>query len=275
MARLQGKVALITGAGRRGGIGEAIARRLAQEGCHIALADLTRPPQESVHPGTANPDEMTAIADEIRAYGVECLSISVDITDEVMVQAMVRQIEAEWGRLDILVNNAGTVVSPAPVIAMDSQAWRRTLDVNATGTFLCTKHALPLMVNTGGGRIINMSSIAAERPRPYMAAYAASKAAVIAFTKALAQEVAQYGITVNAIMPGDIDTPMKRWGFALEAQVLQKPEAAVIEELIRRIPVGRLGRPEDVANLVAFLVSEEAAFITGQAIAVTGGRELT
>ncbi len=276
MTGLHGKVALITGAGRRGGIGEAIAYRLAREGCHIAIADLLEPPKDPLHPGTGSQDEMDAIAEAIRDLGVQCLTIPVDVTQEDQVQAMVGRIKETWGRLDILVNNAGTIVAPAPVVAMDPSAWRKTLEVNATGTFLCTKYALPLMMQGGkGGRIVNISSIAAERPRPYMSAYAASKAAIIALTQAVAQEVAPFGITVNAILPGDIDTPMKQWGFSLEAQIRERPREAIIENLVARIPVGRLGRPEDVATVVAFLASEEAEFITGQAIRVTGGRELT
>lgn len=276
MSHLNDKVALVTGAGRRGGIGAAIARRLAQEGCHVVLADLARPPQGPLNPGGGTREDMEAVAEEIRSLGVQCLTVPVDVTDEGMVQAMIQAVREHFGRLNILVNNAGTVFAPAPVMQMSSEAWRKTLEVNATGTFLCSKYALPLMIESGsGGRIVNIASLAAERPRPYMAAYAASKAAVVALTQSLAQEVASYGITVNAILPGDIDTPMKQWGFDLEAQVLNKPRDQVVREWVARIPVGRLGRPEDVAHLVAFLVSEEASFITGQAYKLTGGRELT
>ncbi len=276
MARLNGRVALVTGAGRRGGIGEAIARRLAQEGAHMVIADLTEPPGEGVHPGTGTWEEMQAIAAEVESMGTRCVPLRVDVTQPDQVEAMISEVVRTLGRLDILVNNAGTVVDPAPVAEMSLAAWEHTLAVNATGTFLCCKHALPLMIKTSeSGRIINIASVAAARPRPYMAAYAASKAAVVALTQALAQEVAPYGITVNAVLPGDIDTPMKRWGFALEARVLGQAEEEVRQRLLARIPLGRLGRPEEVAHLVAFLASEEAAFITGQAYRLTGGRELT
>ncbi len=276
MSDFRGKVALITGAGRRGGIGAAIARRLAQEGCAIVLADLPRPPEGLLNPGGGTREGMEEIAQDIRGLGVPCVTVPVDVTDEGLVQAMVNVVQEQFGRLDILVNNAGTVFAPAPVVEMAPEAWRKTLEVNATGTFLCTKYALPLMIQGGrGGRIVNISSVAAERPRPYMAAYAASKAAIVAFTQSLAQEVAPYGITVNAILPGDIDTPMKQWGFDLEAQILGKSREEVVQGLVARIPVGRLGTPEDVAHLVAFLASDEAAFITGQAYKLTGGRELT
>ena len=276
MGRLDEKVALVTGAGRRGGIGAAIARRLAREGAHVVIADLAAPPRGPLNPGGGTWEEMEALAQEIEAGGRRCIPVRVDVTDEALVQAMVRTVEDAFGRLDILVNNAGSIFAPAPVMDMPLEGWRKTLDVNATGTFLCCKYALPLDdQGQRGGRIINMASLAAERPRPYMAAYAASKAAVVALTQSLAQEVAPYGITVNAILPGDIDTPMKQWGFTLESQVRQRPREQVIHDLVERIPVGRLGLPNEVAHLVTFLASDEAAFITGQAYKITGGRELT
>jgi len=150
------------------------------------------------------------------------------------------------------------------------------LEINATGVFLCCHHALPLMIDGGnGGRIINLSSIAAVRPRIFMSAYAASKAAVIALTQSLAQEVGEFGITANAILPGDVDTGMKQWGMQMESMVTGKEYDEVVTTLEKRIPAGRLGVPDDVAGLVSFLASETAEFITGQAINLTGGRELS
>ena len=149
------------------------------------------------------------------------------------------------------------------------------MEINATGTFLCCQKALPLLLESGHGRIINMASIAAVRPKPNVGAYAASKAAVIAMTKSLAQEVAGQGVTVNAILPGDIDTEMKQWGMQMEALLTGQEKEALVAELAAKIPVGRLGLPADIASLVAFLVSDEAGFITGQALNVTGGREIS
>ena len=187
---------------------------------------------------------------------------------------MVAQTKATFGRLDILVNNAGAAVGPAPVTQMAEEAWCRTLEINATGTFLCCKHALPLMIEGArGGRIVNMSSLAAERPKPFVSAYAASKAAVVALTRSLAQEVAEFGITVNAVLPGDVDTALKQWGLQLEALVTGQPYEEVLSTAVAKIPLGRLATPEDVAQLVAFMASDDAAFVTGQAYNLTGGRE--
>jgi len=272
MYNLEDRVAIVTGAGRRGGIGEAIARRLAQDGAQVVVSDICAPPTELPHGGSGQWEELASIAEEI---GMRCLPVRADVTDADSLQAMMTLTEAEFGRLDILVNNAGTAIGPAPVIGMEEQAWRRTLEINATGTFLCIKHALPLMIEGGrGGRIINISSLAAERPKPFVSAYAASKAAIVALTRSLAQEVAQFDITVNAVLPGDVDTALKQWGLQLEALVAQQPYEEILAAAMDKIPLGRFAVPGDVASLVAFLASAEASFITGQAYILSGGREL-
>ncbi|MBE2233266.1 MAG: SDR family oxidoreductase [Anaerolinea sp.] len=307
------RLALITGAGRHGGIGAAIALKLAQAGIDIVIGDLcAQPAAGAPAPAIGQWEELQAIAAEIgggsvgdrpqrddgeggsvgdrpqreggsgpvgdrpqREGGVRCLPVKVDVTDPASIQAMLAQVMAEFGRIDVLVNNAGAIFGPSPVAQMADEAWRRTLEVNATGVFLVTKAALPAMIQgQRGGRIVNISSLAALRPRPYMAAYAASKAAVAALTQSLAQEVAQFGVTVNAVLPGDIDTGMKQWGYQLEAQIMQRSYDEVVAAGVARIPVGRLGTPQDVAGLVAYLASDEASFITGQLFPVTGGREL-
>jgi len=274
--KLQDKVALVTGAGRSNGIGAPIARQLAGAGAHVVVTDLCAAPTDLPHGGNAAWEELTAVSQEIVSLGVQSLALKADVTSLAEMETAVGQIQEKFGRLDILVNNAGVIIGPAPVLHMAEASWRKTLEINATGVFLACKAALPLMMAGGrGGRIINISSIAAVRPRPFMSAYAGSKAAVIALTQSLAQEVGDSGITVNAVLPGDIDTSMKQWGMMLEAAVTGQPQEDVVSNLVERIPIGRLGVPEDVAKLVAFLTSDEAEFITGQAHNLTGGRELT
>ena len=275
MATLEGRVALVTGAGRKGGIGESVAKRLAQDGAHVVVGDICAPPTELAHAGSGQWEELESIAGEIGELGVQSLPIRVDVSDAESVEAMVTATQDAFGRLDILVNNAGVAIGPSPVLQMAEEAWRRTLEINATGTFLCSKYALPLMIAGGrGGRVINMSSLAAERPKPYVSAYAASKAAVVALTQSMAQEVAEFGITVNAVLPGDVDTVLKQWGLQLESMVMGIPYEEVMAAAVAKVPLGRFAVPEDVAHLVAFLASDEASFITGQAYKLTGGREL-
>lgn len=274
-------VALVTGAGRQTGIGAAIARRLSCDGYDLVVADLCAPPSELAHSGHASLEELEAVAASVAEHGGRALPLRVDVANGASVQAMIAATREAFGRLDVLVNNAGAAIGPGPVIAMQEEAWRRTLEINATGTFLVCKYALPLLMQTAtgkqppAGRIVNVASIAAVRPKPMTAAYAASKAAVVALTQSLAQEVAPAGITVNAVLPGDVDTDMKQWQLQLEAAFRRRDMDEATAATVARIPLGRMATPDDVAGLVAFLAGPDAAFITGQAYNLTGGRELT
>jgi NAD(P)-dependent dehydrogenase (short-subunit alcohol dehydrogenase family) len=271
MHTLENKIALVTGAGRRDGIGAAIARRLARDGARVIVADICAPPTDLPNAGNPQWDELQAVVSEVNG-----LALRVDVSDSASVQSLIATAQEKFTRLDIVVNNAGVAIAPSPVVFMEEEAWRRTFDINATGTFLMCKYALPAMIDAGnGGRVINIASLAAERPKPNNSAYAASKAAVVALTRSLAQEVAAFGVTVNAILPGDIDTALKRWGLELETALTEKSLDEMIELTAARIPLKRMGTPDDVANLVAYLASDEASFITGQAWIVSGGRELT
>ena len=242
---LDGHVALITGASR--GIGRAIALRLASEGVKIAV---------NYNSGEALANELV---DEISAQGGEAIALRADVSDEAQVKAMVVAVRKEWKRLDILVNNAG-IRNDRLLMRMTTREWDDTLNVNLRGAFFCTKAALPLMVRQRRGRIINMSSVVGVAGNPGQANYAASKAALIGLTKSVAKEVARRNITANALAPGYILTGMvEELSEDLKAQVLS------------RVPMNRLGVPEDIAGIVAFLCTDEASYITGQVIRVDGG----
>ena len=242
---LEGHVALVTGASR--GIGRAIALRLAAEGVKVAVNynSGAAPAQELVH--------------DITAGGGKAEAIQSDVSDEAQVKAMVAQVRKKWNRLDILVNNAG-IRKDRLLMRMTTQEWDDTLNVNLRGAFFCTKAVLPSMVRQRRGRIINMSSVVGLAGNPGQANYAASKAALIGLTKSVAKEVARRNITANALAPGYILTGMvEKLSEDLKAQILA------------RVPMNRLGVPEDVAGLVAFLCTDEAGYITGQVIRVDGG----
>jgi NAD(P)-dependent dehydrogenase (short-subunit alcohol dehydrogenase family) len=226
---MQGRVALVTGAS--GGIGRAIVATLLAQGAHVAAADLEAPELDG-------------------AFGV-----AMDVSDAGAVDTGFTAVEAELGAVAILVLNAGIfVVEELETVTLES--WRRTIDINLTGAFLCAQRALPSMRAAGWGRVIALGSSAGKTGgSKAMAAYAASKAGVMALAKSIASEYASHGITSNALAPSLIDTPM----------------LAGIADLASRIPVGRLGRPQDVADVVAFLASESASYITGEVVDVNGG----
>jgi len=272
MYDLKGKVAIVTGAGRKLGIGRAIALRLAREGADVAVADICREFEEFPDYGLGQWEGLKSTAEEVSALGVRGLPLKVDVTDSQQVDEMVAQTMDAFGRIDILVNNAGGVVGPMAVLWMEEAAWNKTLAINATGTFLCSQRVARTMIaRREGGKIINIASILAKGRRPALAAYCAAKAGVVAFTRVLALELAAAGIQVNAVCPGVVDTDLERWGWELEAKFRGVPYDQVSSEKIEEIPLGRLEQPDDVANLVAFLASSQSDYMTGQAINVDGG----
>jgi NAD(P)-dependent dehydrogenase (short-subunit alcohol dehydrogenase family) len=244
------KVAVVTGGGS--GIGLAISQRLAVDGTAIAVLDLD---------GTSA-DEAAA---KIAAAGGSAVGMAVDVTDRAALEAAVADVATQLGPPTILVNNAG-LQGFEPFLKITPERWNRILEVNLTGTFHCCQVVLPHMLEARWGRIVNISSSSAQGGQPLMAHYVSSKAAVIGLTKALALELGPKGITVNTIPPGFIDTPMLRDS---EAKGLLGDG---VDEHAKRTPVRRVGRPEDIAAAAAYLVSEEASYVTGQVIGVNGGR---
>ncbi len=243
--RLEDKVAVITGGGA--GLGRGIALAMAREGARLALWELDRPAALSA-------------AAEIEALGRPALVSAVDVSVADQVAAAAREVLEHWGRVDILVNNAG-ICQAANVEEISEQDWDRVLAVNLKGTFLCCQALMPAMKRQGGGCIINLGSVAGKVGGIATGAhYAASKAAVMCFTKSLARELAPHGVNVNALAPGVIETEMTR-----------RLSGGDWSTYLTRIPLGRIGRVEDLAGVAVFLASEEAAYITGEIIDVNGG----
>lgn len=241
---LQGKVAVVTGAAQ--GIGRAIAEALARDGADVAVADLD-----------AGRSQETVAA--VEKLGRRALNVKVNVAEWDDAKAMADRVVKEWGKIDILVNNAG-ITRDGLLLRMKEEDWNLVLQVNLNGTFHCTKAVLQPMTKQRYGRIINIASIVGVMGNVGQANYAASKAAVIGFTKTVAREYASRAVTVNAVAPGFIDTAMT-----------QGLPPDVKEALQKQIPLGRLGQPEDIAAAVRFLASDEAAYVTGQVLHVNGG----
>lgn len=275
MYNLDGKVALVTGAGGEQGIGRAICQRLAQEGCDLVVNDLhAKPYAESGWGG------LPALVAELEAVGRQALAVEADVANAAQVDNMIAQALDRFGRIDILVNNAGSRPGPdrVPVVELSEAAWDRVQNVNAKGTFLCARAvARHMIARDGGGKIINISSTAGRMGMPRFAAYCASKFAVIGFTQALAHELAPHKINVNAVCPGT--TLTERTGYiaaALNEQ--QAPTANATQDMVGSLadktPLGRVATPEDVARTVAFLASAESDYTTGVALLVAGGIQM-
>jgi len=237
------KVVLITGAS--GGIGRAIAKKFASLGAKIALNDIVQ-----------SEENLKKLAEELRGK-----YFLADVSKLEEVERMVEEIKKEFGRLDVLVNNAG-ITQDRTLAKMAKEEWQRVIDIDLTGVFNCTKAALPLII-ANQGKIISISSLVGQRGNFGQTNYAAAKAGIIGFTKALTKEVGRFGVTVNAVAPGFIET-----------RLTENLPSEVIETVKKFTPLGRFGKPEEVASLVVFLASEEANFITGAVINIDGGLPL-
>ena len=274
MYNLNGKVALVTGAGGRNGIGRAIATRLAKEGADVAVNDITEHPYAEDNVAWAGlPD----VVREIEAMGQRAISVVADVSDAKQVREMADKIVAHFGKIDILVNNAGTKAGKdrVPVVDLAEEDWDKVQSVNIKGVFLCCQAVARHLIAQGtGGKIVNISSVTGKRGSARYAAYSASKFAVIGLTQSLAHELAPYQINVNAICPSLVDTErVAHLASALMPENLSADEQRA--EFARRaetsMPLGRLAEGADVANMVAFLASDEAAYLTGLSVTVSGG----
>ena len=255
---LDGKVAVVTGAAR--GIGRAVAERFLREGMSVTLSDI-------------NAEHVGQTSDELASGGGRVAAVATDVTDAASVEQLVRTTVGEFGRIDVFVNNAG-IGAVAPLLDTDEATWDALMNVNAKGVLLCTQAAARQMIaQGGGGRIINNASGAGKIApgRHPLGAYAASKHAVIALTKQFGYELAPHGILVNCVCAGIVDTAM--WDLIDEqvAALEHVPVGSVKQEAVASIPVGRIEQPEDVANMIAFLASDQADYVTSTALNVCGG----
>ena len=246
----EAKVAIVTGAA--GGIGEAAALAIARRGARVAMADLRA-------------DAAQDAARRLQAEGLSAEPVTVDIADPASVNAMVEGVLSRWGRIDILVNNAG-IESSKPFLEIGLEDYERVMRINVTGAWLCCQAVIPVMLRQASGCIVNVSSVAAQRGGGLLgtAAYSTSKGAVIALTKALAREFAKSGIRVNAVAPSLTMTDLAR-------RQLEKLDPTTLDRVIAMTPIGRVAQPEEIAAVIAFLASDEAAFVVGHVYNVDGG----
>jgi len=243
--RFDNKVAIVTGGAS--GIGESTVRLLAQEGAKVVIADF-------------NEEHGNAVMNRLNAEGYDTLFVKTDVTNEAQVKNMVAETVAKYGKLDILFANAG-IANDAPAHQLTMDAWKRTIDINLTGVFLCDKYAIEQMLAQGtGGAIVNCGSIHSHVGKSRVTAYASAKGGVKLLTQTLGIDYAKEGIRVNAVCPGYIDTPL-----------IAGRDEAITQHLVGLHPMGRLGKPEEVAKAVLFLASDEASFVTGTTLLVDGG----
>lgn len=249
VADVKGKHILITGGGS--GIGAASARLLSERGAMVGVADL-------------NLDNANRVVKDIQSFGGEAYAVAVDVTSPDQVKAMFDSAFAQTPKIDVIINNAGIDHMPAPLTEVDDAMFMKNLQVNLAGVWYCMKNALNHMTATGGGHIINIASVAGLRSAPMISAYSASKHGVIGLTKSAAVEYARANIRINAVCPSFVDTPMVQG-------VLARMDERGRKGLIGANPMKRLGKPQEIANAIAWLCSDESSFMTGQAVVLDGG----
>jgi NAD(P)-dependent dehydrogenase (short-subunit alcohol dehydrogenase family) len=275
---LAGKVAIITGAGRVGGIGEAIARSLAREGASVVLSDIGRSLDRFPEYQVAGKSEIETIRADLARGGVQAEVAFADVSKEDEVASLVRAAVERFGRLDVMVNNAGIGLGLVPITDLTVEAWRQNLDVMALGTMLGIREAARQMIKQGeGGAIVNVASQAGKSGWPLLGAYCAAKFAIVGLTQVAAKELGAHRITVNAVCPGTVETPLLDLRGGLW-EAYSKFFGQSVEELkktiLPQIPLGRFQTPQDVADLVVFLASQQGRYITGSAINTSGGQEM-
>lgn len=276
MKRLEGKTAVITGSGRRGGLGEAIAKRLAEDGANIVISDIGQSRDAATgkdHIGTT--DEMESIAVEMREVGVEASTCVCDVRSLEEVRKLAAHARDTHGSLDIWINNAGIGYIMKPLLDVTEDDWRAVIDVNLSGAFFGVKSAAEIMVEQGkGGRIINVASQAAKSGFPHAQAYTSSKHGLVGLVRSAATELGTHNITVNNVCPNHVTTALGAWQNEYFAEVTGADSVEdYLNAMAARIPMGRPGLPEDTANAVAFLCSDEAKYITAESMNVSGGEE--
>jgi meso-butanediol dehydrogenase/(S,S)-butanediol dehydrogenase/diacetyl reductase len=276
MRRFEGRTVIVTGSGRRQGLGAAILRRFAAEGANCVVSDLGTPKERMGAGDIGTTDEMEAVAGELRALGAKAIAVPADVRVPADCERLVKAAVEALGALHVLVNNAGIGYLMKPLLETDEADWDAVLDVNLKGAFLCTKYAARQMIAQGsGGRIVNIASQAAKSGFPHMAPYTASKHGMVGLTRSNAVELGAHGITVNAVCPNHVTTGLGEKQNAYFSKLLGfESVEAYLANMAKRNPMGRPGLPTDTAAAVAFLASDEAVYITGEAMNVSGGEEM-
>jgi NAD(P)-dependent dehydrogenase (short-subunit alcohol dehydrogenase family) len=275
---LEGKVALVTGAARRRGIGRATALRLAEEGADVACLDIAKPFDKFPGHATASADELAEVVAEIEGLGRRAVAVAADVSDWDAVHAAVAEATERLGPIQMVANVAGGAgfgMGAGPLLMVDEAGFRQVVDINLKGTWIVSRAAARRMIDTGmPGRIVNVSSQAGKVGWPMLGAYSAAKAAVIALTQTLARELGPNGITVNAVCPGTVDTDLVNPANSFEQLMNATYTGGFARWMEHEIPLRRLEQPEEVAAAIAFLLSDDADYITGEAVNVSGGQTM-